>query len=110
MSEQLDKVNDDNFFQEVIKSNKPAVVDFFSSTCGPCKELMPVLEELKEEYNQKVKFTALKVESNQKIPQNFGIMGVPTILFFKDGKILEQTSGLVTKEKIKDIIDNKLLK
>lgn len=105
----LDKVTDDNFFEKVIKSNKPVVVDFFSSTCEPCKELMPTMEKLAEEYKEKVKFAALRVESNQKIPLNFGIMSVPTVLFFKEGKILEQLIGVATESKIKEVIDNKLI-
>ncbi len=105
----LDKVNDDNFFDKVVKSDKSVVVDFFSTSCGPCMQLVPIIEKVAKEYKDKVKFAGLRVENNQKIPQNFGIMAIPTLLFFKDGKVIEQITGLTTAEKIKEIIDEKLI-
>lgn len=101
------EVKDNNFFQEVIKSDKPVVVDFYASWCNPCKLLMPELEELSKNYEGKVKFVKISVEDSPKNAGNFGIMSVPNILLFSNGKIVEQLAGGAAIEKIKEAINEK---
>ncbi len=98
-------VTDETFEQEVLKSDTPVLVDFWAEWCGPCKAIMPVVEELAEEYDGKVKFTKLDVDSNPKTPMNFGIRGIPALLIFNGGSVAKQVVGAVPKATLKRSID-----
>ena len=105
MSEKVIHVSDDSFQEIVLNSDKPVLVDFWASWCGPCLALTPVIDDLAEEYSDKIKICKLNVDENQKTAMQYGIKGIPTILIFKNGKVAEQSVGLVPKEQLKELID-----
>ena len=98
-------VTDENFDTEVLKSQKPIVVDFWAEWCGPCKMVSPIVEELSNDYNGKVKVTKLDVDSNPQTATNYGIRGIPTLLMFKDGSAVDQIVGAVPKQHIAERLD-----
>jgi len=88
---------DQNFEDEVIKSDIPVLVDFWAIWCGPCKMIAPIVEQLAEELSGKVKIGKLDVDSNQQTSIKYGIRGIPTLLIFKDGKVVDTIVGAVPK-------------
>jgi len=94
---QLVELTDANFEQEVLKSDVPVLIDFWAVWCGPCKLIAPIVEELAEEYKGKLKVGKLDVDHNQKTAMNYGIRSIPTVLIFKDGDVVEQIIGAVSK-------------
>ena len=97
---ELVTITDDNFEEEVIKSDKPVLIDFWAVWCGPCRMIAPIVEELAKEYEGKVKIGKLDVDSNQQTSIKFGVRSIPTILIFKDGKVKETIIGAVPKKNI----------
>ncbi len=104
MSEKVVHVTDDSFKEVVLDSDKLVLVDFWASWCGPCLALAPVIDDIAEEYSDSVKICKLNVDENQKTAMQYGIKGIPTILFFKNGNVVEQSVGLVPKEQLKELI------
>lgn len=104
MSQKIVYLSDDTFEKEVLQSDKPVMVDFWASWCGPCLALTPIIDELAEEYGDKIKICKLNVDENQKTAMEYGIRGIPTILFFKNGKVVEQSVGLVPKDYLENLI------
>ena len=98
-------LNSSNFQDEVINSEIPVMVDFFAEWCGPCKMLGPVVEQLASEYEGKVKIFKLNVDSAQNIAAEYGISGVPTVLFFKDGDMVDKFTGALPKAQIEEYIN-----
>jgi thioredoxin 1 len=96
------EVTDNNFEQEVLKSNLPVVVDFWAAWCGPCKMLEPIINEVAVELSGKVKFVKLNVDDNPNIPSQCGIRGIPTMILFKDGKQVDVKVGVLQKQAILD--------
>jgi thioredoxin 1 len=96
---------DGNFKKEVLESELLVVVDFWATWCGPCKMIAPVIEELAREYDKKVKIGKVDVDENPNISGRFGVMSIPTIMFFKGGKVMEQTVGAISKADLKKKID-----
>jgi len=90
-------VNDANFENEVEKHDGLAIVDFWATWCGPCRMIAPILEQLSSEYEGKVKVTKLDVDANIKTGSRFNVRSIPTLLFFKDGKVVDQIIGAVPK-------------
>ena len=101
-------VSDSAFEQDVLKSNKPVLVDFWAPWCGPCRMVSPLVEELAEEYSGKVVFHKLNVDDNPKTTVTYGIRSIPTLLFFKDGKPASSIIGAVPKREIKKQLDKVL--
>ena len=97
-----------NFDADVLGSEIPVVVDFFATWCGPCRMMAPVIEELAEEYDGKVKIGKLDVDENSDIAARYGVMSIPTIILFKDGEIFSKSVGLQDKEVLKNAIKEML--
>ena len=100
----LTLVNQTEFDNEVIKSDIPVVVDFFATWCGPCKLIAPVLDQLAEEFNGTAKIVKLDVDQAKEIATNYDIKGVPTLIFFKDGEIVDKVVGAQPKSDLKNKI------
>jgi thioredoxin 1 len=101
-------VSDAEFETSVVQNEKPAIVDFWAEWCQPCKMLAPTVEEIANEYDDKVLVTKLNVDDNPQTATKFGIRGIPTLLFFKGGQVVQQIVGVKTKAEIKKIIDEHL--
>lgn len=99
-------LTDSNFEQEVINSDKPVLVDFFADWCGPCRMQGPIVEELAGEVGDKVKVFKMDVDANPETAQKFGIMSIPTLIFFKDGKAVETLNGVNTKDTLMQKINS----
>ena len=104
MAKGIVDIDDSSFDSEIIQSDKPAVVDFWAPWCGPCKAIGPVIEELAKTYGEQVKFTKCNVDDNPVTPGKFGIKAIPTLIFFKEGKVVDQITGMVAKSKLEDTI------
>ena len=90
-----------NFETEVLKSEKPILIDFWATWCGPCMRQGPIVEELAEEFSGKVEIGKLNVDDNINTPNEYGIRNIPTILFFKDGKMVDKQIGATPKASLK---------
>lgn len=99
---------DSNFEELVEKSGKPALVDLWAEWCGPCRQLTPIVEELAEEYGDKVVIGKLDVDKNPSLTAKFMVRNIPTILFFKDGKMVDKIVGAVPKSKLQEKINSLL--
>lgn len=96
--------SDENFENEVLNSETPVLVDFWAPWCGPCRIIAPVVEELSETYEGKLKVGKLNVDDNQKTSMKFGIRSIPTLLVFKNGEVAEQIIGAVPKTEIERVV------
>ena len=97
---------DENFNEEVLSSNIPVLVDFYADWCGPCKMLAPVIEALASELEGKVKIGKLNVDNASETAQKYGIMSIPTLLYFKNGEVANKTVGVVSKTEIEQILNS----
>ena len=97
---------DENFNEEVLSSNIPVLVDFYADWCGPCKMLAPVIEALAGELEGKVKIGKLNVDNASETAQKYGIMSIPTLLYFKNGEVVNKTVGVVSKTEIEQILNS----
>ncbi len=101
-------VNDANFQDEVIQSDKPVIVDFWAIWCGPCKMIAPIIEELAKDYDGKLKVAKIDVDSNPQTAMKYGIRSIPTLLIFKGGQVVEQIIGAVPKRQLIDKVTSHL--
>ena len=102
--ESLVHVGDDNFDEEILKTDKPALVDFWAPWCGPCKAIGPLVEALAGQYHDQIKVAKVNIDNNPKTAQAYGVMSIPTLILFKEGKILDTLVGLVPKERLEAFI------
>ena len=100
MSENLKHFTDGNFDNDVLKANLPVLVDFWAPWCGPCKMIGPMIEELADEYAGRVIVGKVNVDDSPEVAARYGIRGIPTIMFFKNGEVANQVTGAVPKETI----------
>ena len=106
MAKGIMEISDSSFDSEILKSDKPVVVDFWAPWCGPCKAIGPLIEDLAGTYGDQVKFTKCNVDDNPVTPGKFGIKAIPTLIFFKEGKVVDQITGMVAKTKLEDTLKN----
>jgi thioredoxin 1 len=106
--EVLVHVGDGNFDDEILKADKPALVDFWAPWCGPCKTIGPSVEALAVQYKDQVKVAKVNIDENPKTAQAYGVMSIPTLILFKGGKVLDTLVGLVPKERLEAFLKKAL--
>ncbi len=102
-------VTDGDFDSLVLRSSIPVLVDFWAPWCGPCRALGPVIDELSGEYEGKVSIVKMNVDENPSTPGKYAIRAIPTMILFKNGQVVEQMTGALSKGSLKDILDKKAL-
>ncbi len=107
-SEKVVTITDAEFESSVLQSDKPVILDFWAEWCQPCKMLSPTVEAIAGEYEEKIKVGKLNVDDNPNIATKYGIRGIPTLLFFKGGEVVQQMVGVKSKTEIKKVIDENL--
>ena len=105
MSESIVNVTDDSFEDQVLNSAVPVIVDYWAEWCGPCKMIAPILEEVSDEYQDKLIVAKLNIDENPKTPTNYGIRGIPTLMLFKGGVVEATKVGAVSKSQLTAFID-----
>ena len=94
------EITDATFETEVLNAQTPVMVDFWATWCAPCRKLSPLLEDVANEFGDKIKFVKINTDDNMKVASNYSISGLPTVLIFKDGKALERMVGMVPKSTV----------
>jgi thioredoxin 1 len=107
-SDKVKEVSDKSFNDEVIKSDKLTLVDFWAPWCMPCRAIAPVIDELADTYDGKVKFTKLNVDDNPMTASSYGVRGIPTIILYKNGEVVDQVVGAVPKAELEKTIGRSL--
>jgi thioredoxin len=107
-SDKIVNVTDASFETDVLKSSQPVLIDFWATWCGPCRAIAPVVEQLAMEYEGKVKIVKVNIDENPKTPTQYDVRSIPTLLMFKDGKVVGQIVGAVPKPKIEELVKKAL--
>ena len=108
MSDQIVYVTDDSFEDEVLKSDVPVLVDYWAEWCGPCKMIAPILDEICNDYDGKLKIAKLNIDENPGTPPKYGIRGIPTLMMFKGGDVEATKVGALSKSQLTAFIDSNL--
>ena len=108
MSEYMKEVTDQDFEQQVLKSDVPVLVDFWAAWCQPCRQLAPIVESVAERYQGKAKVVKLNVDDSNQTAMRYGVRGIPTLILFKDGNESDRVVGTTSKENISKMIDRAL--
>lgn len=108
MSENILNVSDNDFETEVLQSECPVLVDYWAEWCGPCKMITPILEEISEEYGDKLKIAKLNIDENANTPPKYGIRGIPTLMLFKNGNVEATKVGALSKSQLTAFIDSNI--
>ena len=108
MSGEVVHVTDTSFDEEVLKSNAAVLVDYWADWCGPCKMIAPILEEIAQEYDGKIKVAKLNIDENPETPPKYGIRGIPTLMLFKNGNVEATKVGALSKSQLTAFIDSNI--
>jgi thioredoxin 1 len=108
VTDQIVHVSDDMFETEVLSSDKPVLVDYWAEWCGPCKMIAPILQEVAEEYADKLKVVKLNIDENPATPPRYGIRGIPTLMLFRNGNVEATKVGALSKSQLAAFIDSNL--
>ncbi|HUG44329.1 MAG TPA: thioredoxin [Acidobacteriota bacterium] len=108
MSELIREVTDDSFERDVLKADRPVLVDFWAAWCAPCRMLAPTIEQIAQDFEGKAQVVKLDVDDNAVTSARFNIKGIPTLLLFKDGEVKDQVVGATSRENIARMINNQL--
>ena len=108
MSDNILHTTDDGFDQDVLKADKPVLVDYWAEWCGPCKMIAPILEEVAGEYADKLKVCKIDIDANQATPPKYGIRGIPTLMLFKNGEVEATKVGALTKSQLQAFLDSNI--
>jgi thioredoxin 1 len=107
-SDLIKHISDASFESDVMKADKPVLVDYWAEWCGPCKMIAPILDEVSETYKDKLQVAKMNVDENRDIPAKFGIRGIPTLMLFKDGQLAATKVGAMSKAQLTAFIDQQL--
>ena len=102
------EVSDNTFKHEVLEAALPVLVDFWAPWCAPCRAIAPIVDELAKEYAGRVKFVKMNVDDNQLTPSRYGVMGIPNLIVFREGKVREQVVGVVPKARLAEAVEKAL--
>lgn len=108
MSDKIVYVSDDTFDEEVLQDDLPVLVDFWADWCGPCKMIAPILDEISDEYDGRLKVAKLNIDDNPNTPPKFGIRGIPTLMMYKNGQVEATKVGAVSKSQLTAFIDSNI--
>jgi len=106
MTDNIIHISDSDFEDQVLKSDKPVIVDYWAEWCGPCKMIAPILDEIAEEYGDKLTVAKLNVDENQETPQKYSVRGIPTLMIFKAGDVAATKVGAMSKSQLSAFIDS----
>jgi thioredoxin 1 len=107
-SDLIKHISDASFESDVLKSDKPVLVDYWAEWCGPCKMIAPILDEVSQSYRDKLQIAKMNVDENREVPAKFGIRGIPTLMLFKDGQVAATKVGAMSKAQLTAFIDQQL--
>jgi len=108
MSDNIIKLTDAEFEQSVLKASQPTLVDFWAEWCAPCRQLTPVVEQMADTYKGKLQVAKMNIDEQPQTPTQYAVRAIPTLLLFKDGEVVDQIVGLVSKSKLEELVNKHL--